>query len=218
MVRNILFTVVLIAFMINTSGQNLPVEILSTLNCSIADGIFLNYSQFINNNPIPFNKLAIEGDVNDLHVISRAMAQKHIYFFNNSSDIEKVSTSSVWGYCILCNVYVNVGRLFLLVPKLETLSRIPEKIPEKWFIDRVENKEEITGNVDDEYQYINNIDLIVDMRTGTLHRFEPKVLIELFMPDSTLSQEYASLTKRKQKRRKLKYINTFNERNKLNLH
>jgi hypothetical protein len=78
--------------------------------------------------------------------------------------------------------------------------------------------EESEIDMDDSYQAIDNIDLMVDLRTGVVHRFAPEILLELMASDSTICREYGLLSKRKQKKRKLNYLNTFNQRNPLNLH
>jgi len=207
-----------IIFLSQSWAQDLPCEIVAKVNCSQKDGIYLDFNQFIENTPIPSTSIAAEGNTNSFRFISTILSQKDIYIFKSSGNIQKIKTSQIWGFCYSCNVYINAGGLFLLVPELETLSRIPEKVPERWFLDRVESVSNTDIDMEDSYQSIDNIDLMVDLRSGIVHRFSSEILMELMTSDSSLVKEYSLLSKRKQKKRKLYYLNTFNQRNPLNLH
>lgn len=199
-------------------GQDLSVEIISRISCPLTDGVYLNHKQFVTNQPIPFNSIAADGNLIDYQFISKCLSQTTLTYFDSLANIKKVKISSVWGYSSSCNVFINAGGAFLIIPKLETISLIPEKVPEKWFIDRIETDEELSTFEDENYQTVNSLEMIVDLRSGIIHRFEPKTLTELFASDSALRDEYQSLCKRKQKRRKLQFLNRFNQRNPLNLH
>jgi hypothetical protein len=203
---------------IYTYSQDLPVEVIARVNCPLQNGVYINFNQFTDNKPVPFFNIASEGDISSFKSISETLSQKKITYFNNLGEAVSVNTSNLWGFCYNCNVYIYVGEFFLLIPKLETLSRIPESVPDKWYSERVENPDFNSLDTDNSYQAIDNIDLFVDLRTGVTQRFTPENLLLLISLDSTLYNEYNSLSTRKQKKRKLHYLNSFNQRNPLNLH
>lgn len=199
-------------------GQSLPTEIIAKVNCPIMDGVYIDFFQFQDKKPIEFYRIASEGELVNYNDVSSTLAQKFISYFDAQGKMKKQKTTEIWGYCFSCNVYVNIGGLFLLVPKLETLSRIPEKVPEKWYTDQVEFPANTNEPSDEFYQAIDNIELLVDFRSGKIFRFDPENLAESIVSDSALHKEYTSLSTRKQKKRKLEYLNSFNQRNPLNLH
>jgi len=173
---------------------------------------------FKKNEPLPFSNIATEGNPNSLNFILDAMSSRSIFLFSSNVAVNELPTSSLWGFCKDCSIYVNVGGLFFLLPHRETLSRIPEKIPEKWFNDKVENSNNASGSEEDEYyQTFEEVELIVDLRTGITSRFVPEDLILLMASDDSICTDYQKLSKRKQKKRKLRYLNRFNQRNPLNL-
>lgn len=199
-------------------GQNLPAEVIVQQNCRLKNGIYLNFSQFAQNTPIPFSKLASDNNPENHSTLNDYLSQRNIFLIDSIGVTSKVSTSTIWGYCFHCSIYVNIGGIFYFLPRINSLTLVPEKIPDAWFRDKVEMLDESYRDDYSYFQTYENIEVIVDMRDGTLHRFERNEISTLIGSDSELANKYSSLSARKQKRRKLKYIKLFNQRNPLNLH
>ena len=218
MFARITLLLILLVTQLISFAQNLPAEIIVKINCSFNDGIYLNFSQFTSNHPTPFSYMATDKNPKNHSTIADYMSQRNIFLIDSLGNTTKIKTSSIWGYCFHCSIYVNVGGIFYLLPRINTLALLPEKIPEAWFSKKVEQHEETNEGEYGYFQTYENIEVVVDMRDGNIHRFEPEVLVNLIEPDSTLANEYSSLSARKQKKRKLQYFNRFNQRNPLNLH
>ncbi|HOP04036.1 MAG TPA: hypothetical protein PL017_04455 [Tenuifilaceae bacterium] len=218
MIQRFSFFIILFCNQLICSGQSLPAEIITKINCRLNEGIYLEYSQFKSNTPLPFTSIATEGNPENHNTIISYLSHRNVYSIDSIANYKKIKTSTIWGYCYHCSVYINVGNKFYLLPAINTLSLIPEKVPEARYRSMVESIDETKNNEDNYFQTYENIEVIIDMRTGKLHRFDPIELEKLFDTDTELTNKYSSLSRRKQKRRKIEYLNLFNQRNPLNLH
>ncbi len=189
------------------------------------DGIYLEFHQFLENNPMPKYKIISNISKKSPLFISEAVKKDTIYYINNNGLISPVPTKTLWGYCENNTVFINyngkfnriiiIGSIGFFISQITvTSSEYVEPYNPYYYYDSYYypmSGTERAVKSDELRRYL------IDFKTGQVLPFSYQNLEILLSADTELYQQYTSLRKRKRKKLAFMYLRRFNERNPLYL-
>jgi hypothetical protein len=175
------------------------------------EGIYLNFEQVKNNNPIPKVQIRTTLDYSDISFFDELTQQEHIVFYDNLGNSKTVKTDQIWGYCNKGTLFINIHNQFNRIPVLGMISHFTAQYtyteyrsPYSYsYYDRYTNTSQ---NKTELRQYL------LDFKTGEVYEFHHKSVEALLSDDPELMEEYSSLSGRKKKKMKFFYIRKYNEK------
>jgi hypothetical protein len=204
------------------------------------DGIYLNFEQVKNNNPIPKAKLLTSVDYNDREFFKKLIEMDKIYFYDDMGVRQEVSKSNIWGYVRNGVLYVQIqenfnritfiGNICHFVADITTYDNRYYNSPYGYY-DPYYSPYSGYGNYYSPYyspyyyspygqSNMPRTELkqyIIDFESGKVLEFDVENTELLLMKDSQLYDEYVQLSGKKKKDLMFVYIRKFNEKNPLYL-
>ncbi len=175
------------------------------------EGIFLNFQQVKNNNPIPKSQIFTTIDYNEFDFYEKLFENKYITIYDHLGVQKKIAVNEIWGFSDKGILYINVNNEFNRIPVLGLISFFTsEKIVQEYDPYRYGNS----------YYYYNDpyssktvtVQYLLDFKTGKLYEFTVGSVKTLISDDLDLSEEFSKLSKRKQKKLKFLYIRKYNQK------
>jgi len=184
------------------------------------EGIYLNFGQVKEDNPLAKSRIITNADVNDNQFFDNVLSENTFSYYDELGMKRDVKVKSIWGYS-------KNGILFLRMN--DTYNRISYVGSICHFIANITVYQ---SSYYDPYYYNSNYyyrnwnmgnqsttsqmkQFIMDFETGKILDYDEENLKVLFMRDPILHDEYAALSKKKKEQMKFFYIRKFNERNPL---
>jgi hypothetical protein len=205
------------------------------------DGIYLNFDQVKENNPIPKAKLLTSADYNDREFFNKVFESGKIFFYDEMGVRQEVDKNNIWGFARNGVLYVSVQENFNRITFVGSISHFVADITT---YDSRYNNYSPYGYYDPYYGYspygygygsyypygsyyspyrqqsLARSELkqyIFDFETGKVLEFTTENVQILLMKDPSLYDEYVQLPKKKKKELMFVYIRKFNEKNPLYL-
>lgn len=189
------------------------------------DGIFLNFEQVRNNEPLLKSRILTTIDYNDEGFFERLLRENKVSFYDELGTKQDVPVSKIWGYARNGILYIKVGTEF---NRITFIGRICH------FIGNVSNyssryNDPYMNNYYNPYAYNSYIygtpynqvetkemqQFLLDFATGKVMEFDVKSMEALLVTDPQLYDEFSALSGRKQKQLKFLYLRKFNEKHPL---
>jgi hypothetical protein len=211
-----------------------------TSDFKFKDGIFLNFEQVKNNNPISKAKLLTSADYNDRDFFNKVLESGKIYFYDEIGVRQEIDKSNLWGYARNGVLYIQVQETFNRITFVGSISHF---VADVTTYDSRYNGYSPYGYYDPYYspyyspysygsyspygsyyspyrQSVSRNELkqyIFDFETGKVVEFTPGNVAILLMKDPSIYDEYIQLSNKKKKELMFVYIRKFNEKNPLYL-
>jgi hypothetical protein len=184
------------------------------------EGVYLNFEQVKNNNPIPKYKIISTVDYNNPQFFDAISTESVISYYDELGIRQDVSMKTIWGYCRGGMLYVRMRQSFNKINIVGSICHFVATITTQ------------NNNYYDPYYYnpyyyhryygaspsYTTTELrqfIMDSETGKIYDYDVDNLEALFIKDPELHDEYVALSKKKRQQLKFLYIRKFNERNPL---
>lgn len=242
-----LIPIILIVFsLFHVSGQDQEKMIKFTPDFRFTDGIYLNFDQVKDNNPIPKAKLLTSTDYNDREFFKKLLEAGKIYFYDGMGIRQEVVTSDIWGYArngilyIQVQEYFNritfVGSICHFVADITTYDQRYSNSPYGYYdpyyspyssympygYSSYYNPYSYGSPYSSPYRQGNMTrnelkQYLIDFETGKIVEFDMQNTELLLMKDTQLYEEFVQLPRKKKKDLMFVYIRKFNERNPLYL-
>lgn len=177
------------------------------------DGLYLNFSQFLNNNPTSFDFLSIESNDNTQSIIEAMEEAKAVSYFDEFGIETKININDIWGCCINGRPHVMWENKFRQIPYIGSISHFVANVT--IYYDRMHDP-----YYDPYYyyssvptrQYTNEvIQLVIDMKTGNIMEFNQNNVSMILARDNELYKEFSKLNKRKKRKLLFSFIRRYNE-------
>lgn len=201
------------------------------------DGIYVNFDQVKDNNPIPKAKLLTSADYNDRDFFNKVFESDKIYFYDVMGVRQEIPKSSIWGFSRNGVLYIQVEGEFNRVTFVGSICH--------FVADVTTYDSNYYGNSPYGYDPFYNPygygyggyggygsmyspygmpyqptqmarsemkQFLIDFESGKVHDYTPKSVTLLLMKDPELHEEYVRLNKSKQKQLMFVYVRKYNEK------
>ncbi|MGQ9620600.1 MAG: hypothetical protein ACUVTX_06390 [Bacteroidales bacterium] len=208
------------------SGQNTETTIV--LPFVFNDGVFVNFSQVLQNKPVPKTDLLIAEDFTDAEFYKKILLSHQISYSSSEGRTEYIDNKRIWGFASGGILYVrwrgyfsplymlgNISCFFLYDENFELYRNIILSQYQQAAWNRDKNTRPTV-----EAQMIRYGDLnkyLIDFWSGKIMRLNVYNLGRLLKNDPELFTEYSKLPLNKKKALFFYYIGIFNEKNPLYL-
>ncbi|HDR89103.1 MAG TPA: hypothetical protein ENN63_05665 [Bacteroidetes bacterium] len=184
------------------------------------EGIFLNFEQVRNNNPLPKSRILTSVDYSDRDFFQKLLAEETIKYFDGFGMRKEVETEDIWGYSKNGVLYIGLGGGFHRITVIGSICHFLASIIsyDGQYYDPYYNRYAFY-----DYYYYNRRpntytktevrQFLLDFETGEVVDYDVTNLEVILMKDPELHDEYATLRRRKKKQQKFLFIRRFNERN-----
>lgn len=179
------------------------------------DGIYLQFSQFLSNNPLPKEKL-LSYNKNDIFFLRNSLKKDTLYFFGKTATIQKILTKEVWGFAENNYCYIYYNGQFNRILTIGTIGFFVSMVTVK----RTYFNDYSMMNYDDPFYYpggnqtveSNEIrQYLIDFTTGQVFPMNYRYFEQLISVDEKFFNEYSNLRKRKKRKMLFIYLRRFNE-------
>jgi len=191
-----------------------------------ADGIFIDFTQVRNNQPIAKSRILTTVDYNDPSFFNQILKQNKIAYFDELGVKQEIATDKIWGFARNGSLYYRIGQNFNRIMIVGSICH---------FIGTVTtyNPRYYNPYIYDYYTYPYSPyyygypsstmetqeakQFLMDFETGQVFEYTVKNVEALLIRDPQLYEEFMALSNRKKKQLRFMYIRRFNERNPLYL-
>ncbi|MDP4186962.1 MAG: hypothetical protein Q8907_10610 [Bacteroidota bacterium] len=187
------------------------------------DGLYLNFSQVKQNDPLPVARVITSLDSNSPDFFEGLLRDKSVYYYDDFGVRQEIKTDKIWGYSQNGALFILFGQGFNRVTVigsichfLATVTNYNRAYPYDPFYNNYYNYY-YYGMMPQNYATSEMRQYLIDFKTGKVLDYDEKSVETLLMSDPELHDEYAQLRTRKRDQLKFMYIRKFNERNPLML-
>lgn len=190
------------------------------------EGVFTNFDQVRQNNPIPKSRIITEVPYDDPDFFERVLKEKKLQLFDNIGVKQEIQTKTIWGFSRngVLYIYLNdnyfritiIGNICHFVGSLTSYNRnsgVPYySYGYPYYYSPYYNPYYSPNSANPSVEMKQ---YLLDFKTGNVLDYSEESVTVLLMSDPELHDEFAGLSKKKQKQLKFLYIRKFNERNPL---
>lgn len=185
------------------------------------DGIFLQFTQFLSNNPLQKERL-IPYDKNDIFFLRNTLKKDTLSFLDANATIQKIPTKEIWGFAEnnYCYIYYNKQ-----LNRILTIGAIGFFVANITVTRTYFNDYSMMGYNDPFYypggnQTVERKELqqyLIDFTNGQVFPLDYRYFEQLISVDEKIFTEYSNLRKRKKKKLLFIYLRRFNKQHPLML-
>lgn len=199
------------------------------------DGIYLDFEQVKNNDPIAKARILIAIDYNDREFFRKLFAKEEVYYYDEMGVRQSVPVDELWGYSRNGVLYIQFQGDFHRVTYMGNLTHFVADVTvyDTRYYDPYYNPYSATSryyynpySYYDPYYYPSSRtqyskdemqQYLLNFKTGEVMEFDRKSVEVLLMDDLELYEEFMKLRRRKKKQLKFLYIRKYNEKHPLYL-
>lgn len=185
-------------------------------------GLYLNFEQMRNNDPVPSIRIVSNDDPFDFNFFKNLVKNKTIGYFDVYGASREVSTESIWGYCQDGKIYIQYNGQFNRIP---IIGRVCHFIADVTVYDT-----HYDPYYDNYYNYgyynpyytrsyprmtksSETRQYLLDFESGKVMTFNREAVQAILMEDPELYDEFMTLKKRKQNELLFFFLRRLNEKN-----
>ena len=216
--KGLCFLVLNLIFFVSVSGQtNSDTTKLVAYDFSyeFRDGIYLNFEQFRDNNPINFSRTNLPHP-SQMDTESAMQESGGLEYFDEYGNSRFVSIEQVWGYAYNDKVYIFWSGEFHLLSYVGSISHFVARVTV--YHNRMNDPfydPYYMYSAPSSYASTETVQLLLDMFTGKIYYFTTQNVSGLLKSEPELQREFLSLRKRKRQKLMFYYIRQYNEKNPL---
>jgi len=188
-----------------------------TTEFEFKEGIYLDFEQVKNNNPIPKSRIISSLDPNDRDFFEKLFTKDKVYIYDRFGMKKLINPSSIWGYSDNGFIYIALSEGFHRISIVGSACHFVADITvystyynDPYYYNSYYNSmRPVTSKSSELRQYL------LDFKTGKIYDYNVKGLEIILMNDPELYDEYLALKKRKKKQLKFFYLRKYNVRNHL---
>jgi len=207
--------IILLTFLsLNISAQenNTPEGYVKYTNAfKFKDGIYENFIQVKENNPIQKSQIVTNIDYNSFDFYDLLLEEKTIKVYDNLGVNKEIKTENIWGFSNKGVLYINLNDEYNRIPVFGSISHF---IANKTYVEY----DPYSYNSYNRYSYdpYNTktvlMQYLLDFETGKIYDFNYKSVELLIAKDQDLYEEFSKLSKRKKKKLQFLYIRKYNQK------
>ena len=179
-------------------------------NFVFRDGIYISFSDFKNNAPIPVSRIISDYNKNSQDFFSKVLSKRTFTYVDNTGKEQTTNSDETWGYSSGGIIYVNHGTDFNRMTIIGNISHFLATVkmrmvnPDPFYYDR-------NFGVPQQYTYVST-QCILDFETGSIMDFSVNNMEIILSRDEALYQQFLALKKRQQRDAIFLYLRKYNEK------
>lgn len=185
------------------------------------DGLYLNFDQVKENNPIPSVRIASDADPFGFNFFKDLVEEDRIAYFDDFGTRQEVKTDQIWGFCQDGKLYIQYNDEFNRIPIVGSVCHFISDITVT-----TEQYDPYYYDYYDRYYYNSYYNrpyrrttrsremrqYLLDFETGKVMSFDRESVKAILMQEPDLYDEFARLNRRKQKDLMFFFIRRFNDK------
>jgi hypothetical protein len=205
------------------SGTDTSNMIRYTPEYKFKEGIFLNFQQVRDNDPIPKSRILTNVDFSDREFYTKVLDSKVLIFYDHFGMKQEVRTDRLWGFSRNGILYISLNDKH---HRITIVGNICHFVATVTTYDARYYDPYYYNPYDYYYRYggypMNTSSnemrqFLLDFESGKVYDYDYQALEVLLMKDPELHDEFTQLRKKKKRQLKFLYLRKFNERNPLYL-
>jgi len=184
------------------------------------EGIYLNFEQVKNNNPLAKSRIISNLNIEDNQFFDAILNNKTFSYYDDLGMKRDVLVKSIWGFSKNGIIYLRMNDTYNRISYIGSICHFIANITvyqPSYYDPYYYNPNYYYRNWNTSSQPTSTEmkQFIMDFSSGKILDYDEDNLDVLFMRDPELHDEYAALSKKKKDQMKFFYIRKFNERNPL---
>lgn len=205
-----LISTLLVIVTFQLSGRAQTKAIQYTRDFVFRPGLYLTFSDFKNNKPIPPSRIQFKSHQGDKDFMRMVVDQSTIVFLDSTGKEWEVKSREIWGYSSNGSVFVSHGTDFNRINVIGSLSHFVATIPVRvgmndpfYYNDPFQSGQQ--------YTYVSS-QYVMDFETGKILEFNSENMEALLKRDEALFKEFTALKKKQKRDMIFVYLRKFNEK------
>ncbi len=209
----------ILSVFVRSYGQT---RVAYTTDYKFKDGIYLQFSQFLSNQPLPKEQL-LQFDKNDIFFLRNTLKKDTISFIGQNTVIQKIPTKEIWGFAENNYCYIFYSGQFNRILTIGTIGFFVANITVK----RTYSNDYSMMRYNDPFYYpgggnqtVESKELqryLIDFTNGQIFPLDYRYFEQLISVDEKFFDEYSNLRKGKKRKLLFIYLRRFNEKHPLML-
>ncbi len=203
---------------VETQAQTFSHKEVYDQDFEFTEGIYLSKDDFKNNLPIEKSRISSNLDPNDLSYFEQLMQNKTISIYDKLGNEVQLEVSKIFGFCNNGSVYISCNGSFEKIGIIGSICHLMgtktvyHSTPSPYLgYGRYYGYSPMYQNVSSkEYQQY-----LYDFESGKMLEYNADNLKTLLMADPAIHDEYANLSKKKQKAQLYYYMRQYNQKHPL---
>jgi hypothetical protein len=182
-----------------------------TRDYEFKEGVFLSWSQFLNNAPVPKANIISSVPSGQIDFLTEVLEQEMLTYKDSAGIEQKVKISSVWGYCQNRALYINFNNGFDRINVIGNLSLFSSMVV------RTPIEPDPMNDIYSVNTYDELRQFVYDTQNNKAWDFNVKNMEVLLKNDDELYQAFMKLKKREKADSIFIYLRKYNEKHPLML-
>lgn len=215
MIKRIIILSVVVLVFSGIKGQTDKIpdnHVKYTTAYKFKDGLYLNFDQVKNNDPIQKSQIVTNIDYDSFDFYSKLFENKKISLYDNLGNRKEIEIKKIWGFSDRGILFINLNDEFNRIPVFGNICHFianqtyTEYDPYNYYpYNRYSN-----------YYYDNRstktvlMQYLIDFESGKIYDFNYKSVELLLAKDVELYEEFVNLSNRKKKKLKFLYVRKYN--------
>jgi hypothetical protein len=207
-----------------------------TADFSFKDGLYIEFVDFKNNNPIPVTHIISDLDIRSVDYLEQVLQSDSVKYYDNLLEERSIAVNDLWGFCQKGRVFIGFGAnssynnpaFFDFYPlinigaisffsAMESYYRTMSAGPNMGvgFRDPMMMNDNMTVTESEQVQLLLHFETgkVLLAKRGELGSIPVELVSQLIKSDPAVLSEFESLSGRDQKQKGMFYIRKYNERN-----
>jgi hypothetical protein len=198
---------IIILFLLFSLGTQARVDsVVYTRDFQFKEGLYLNFFQFRNNDPIPLSSIISNYDQNDREFMLKVLSHNKVVYKDTNGAEQKINSKDIWGYTLKRDVFIQTSGSFMKIQIIGSIChflRLVLNVPYNW-------QDDPYSGFSGHHGY-HEQQSVLDMETGNIYDFTVTAMEKLLQRDQKLFLEFMSLKKKKKRNSIFIYLKKYNE-------
>jgi hypothetical protein len=177
---------------------------------AFSEGVYLNFSQFRSNKPIPKSSIILDGDSTRPDILKQTLSKTSFQWKDSNGVVQTCRVNSVWGYSENKTVYALLNNQFNRIVVIGSICHFTSYVTDyRYTGPGTYPNQQYGAPVETLQQYV------LDVAAGQFYVFQISTMEFLLQRDPLLYAEYAALKKKQKRDQMFIYLRKYNEKHPL---
>ncbi|MFM2017053.1 MAG: hypothetical protein RL007_709 [Bacteroidota bacterium] len=201
---------ILFCFLLTVAAVAQTDSVAYSQGFAFSEGVYLNFSQFRSNKPIPKSRIVLDGDTTRPDILKQTLSKTTFQWRDTNGVIQTTKVSTVWGYSENKTVYTLLNAQFNRIVVIGSICHFTSYVTDYRYTGPGTYPNQQYGvPVETLQQYILDVD------SGQFYVFQVSSMEYVLQRDPLLYAEYAALKKKQKRDQMFIYLRKYNEKHPL---